>query len=33
MGMNFQAAAPWLVLAVIILALYIYVRSRRTGRK
>lgn len=34
-GMNFNlsAAGPWLVAFVVVLALYIYVRSKRVGKK
>jgi hypothetical protein len=31
--MEFGKALPWLVLALVILGLYLYVRSRRTGKK
>jgi len=30
---NLAGEAPWLVAFVIVLALYLYVRSRRTGKK
>jgi len=31
--MEFVKSLPWLVAALVILGLYIYVRSRRTGKK
>ena len=31
--MNLNAALPWLVLFVVVLGIYIYVRSRRTSKK
>jgi hypothetical protein len=33
MDLHFREALPWLGIAVVILVLYIYVRSRRTGKK
>jgi hypothetical protein len=30
---NLASELPWLVAFVIVLALYLYVRSRRTGKK
>ncbi len=33
MDLQFAKGLPWLLLALVILGLYIYVRSRRTGRK
>lgn len=31
--MEFAKALPWFVAALVILGIYIYVRSRRTGQK
>ena len=31
--MNLNVALPWLVLFVVVLGIYIYVRSRRTSKK
>lgn len=31
--MNLNAALPWMVLFVVVLGIYIYVRSRRTSKK
>lgn len=31
--MEFGKALPWIVAALVILGLYLYVRSRRTGKK
>ena len=33
MDFNFSGGLPWFGLAVVILVLYLYVRSRRTGKK
>ncbi|MBP2676276.1 MAG: hypothetical protein H6Q84_3116 [Deltaproteobacteria bacterium] len=33
MELQFGKALPWLVAAIVILGLYLYVRSRRTGKK
>ncbi len=33
MELNFSDGLPWFVLAAVILVLYLYVRSRRTGKK
>lgn len=32
MQLNWGAALPWLVVFVVVLALYLYVRSRRIGK-
>ncbi len=31
--MNLNAALPWLVAFVVVLGIYLYVRSRRVGKK
>jgi hypothetical protein len=31
--MNISNALPWIVVFCVVLAVYIYVRSRRTGKK
>ena len=31
--MNLNAALPWIVIFVVVLGIYIYVRSRRTSKK
>ena len=31
--MNLNVALPWIVLFVVVLGIYIYVRSRRTRKK
>ena len=31
--MDLKAALPWIVVFCVVLAIYIYVRSRRTGKK
>jgi hypothetical protein len=31
--MNLNVALPWIVLFVVVLGIYIYVRSRRTSKK
>jgi len=31
--MDLNAALPWIVAFVVVLGIYIYVRSRRTGKK
>jgi hypothetical protein len=31
--MDLKAALPWIVAFLVVLGIYIYVRSRRTGKK
>ena len=31
--MEFMKALPWIIAAIVILGLYVFVRSRRTGNK
>jgi hypothetical protein len=31
--MDLKAALPWIVVFVVVLGIYLYVRSRRMGRK
>jgi hypothetical protein len=31
--MDLKAALPWIVVFVVVLGIYLYVRSRRTGKK
>ncbi len=33
MGSNLANALPWFIAAIVILGLYVYVRSRRVGKK
>jgi len=32
MGLNWDAAMPWMAVFVVVLGLYLYVRSRRLGK-